>query len=301
VPLSIARGRAIVTSTPPPGVPGAVGQLLLWETTLNTFTAAGTTVAAAFIKLNRAVPLFPSDIEFDTRTQVLPGSAVLDLAALVGGSPVGTSFIPTTPLRITADASGFRVDSQIDMTLLNPPGFTISLSGSGSGTPTPPGQSCSNFRPVDKLFSFEDATQWTGPATLSRVESPITDGCAALGISGQGYITIDGAPFDTSAIGPVGSRLWVDLFIPSAQPNPFWIGAVQAFLTCPSRNVFNAYIGQQELTGKPQGTYTSFPFVLPSSIRSTLTSPASDCHFTFTLNVNQTNQQWLLDNVRLVP
>ena len=70
------------------------------------------------------------------------------------------------------------------------------------------------------------------------------------------------------------------------------------YLTCPSANVFNNYIGQVELTGLPQNKYSTLRFPLPSSTVSTLTSNRSDCSFSFAINVNATGRNWLFDNLR---
>jgi hypothetical protein len=137
-------------------------------------------------------------------------------------------------------------------------------------------------------------------ATLSLVTSPITQGCGALGIAGQGYMTINGAAFSTSEV-TLAPALSVDLFIPANQPNPYWLGALQMYLTCPSGNVFNAYIGQDELTGSPTGRYSTFRYPLPSNVTSTLQRQLNDCSFSFALNVNQTGRTWSLDDLRFTP
>ena len=111
---------------------------------------------------------------------------------------------------------------------------------------------------------------------------------------------INGDGFSTVGLNPTVA-VSVDLFVPSSQPNPFWTGALQMFLSCPSANVFNQYIGQVELTGKPQNRYSTLRFPLPAATQSTLAQSLSDCAFSFALNVNQTNRTWILDNLRFTP
>ena len=67
---------------------------------------------------------------------------------------------------------------------------------------------------------------------------------------------INGYPFVASGL-TLNSALSVDLFIPNNQPNQNYLGALQMYLTCPSVNAFNEYIGQVELTGKPQNAYST--------------------------------------------
>ena len=134
-------------------------------------------------------------------------------------------------------------------------------------------------------------------ASLSLVTSPVTQGCGALGIQGQGYMPINSNPFVASGL-TLNSAVSVDLFIPNNQPNQFYLGALQMYLTCPSVNAFNEYIGQVELTGKPQNAYSTLRFPLPSQVTNTLKQGASDCSWGFALNANQTNRTWILDNLR---
>lgn len=152
-----------------------------------------------------------------------------------------------------------------------------------------------------RLFGFESADGWnSAQAALSIVSSPVTEGCGALAVSGQNYMTIAGDSFSTRHIA-VAPALSVDLFIPPNQPNAAWQGALQAFLTCPSVNVNNQYIGQVELTGKPKNQFSTLRFALPSSVSSTLRRPIDDCSFSFGLNVNPTGQNWVLDKLRFTP
>ena len=49
-------------------------------------------------------------------------------------------------------------------------------------------------------------------------------------------------------------------------PNPSWLGAVQMYLTCPSANFFNQYIGEDELTGLPLNNYSTLSYPIPAPI-----------------------------------
>ena len=145
----------------------------------------------------------------------------------------------------------------------------VAVAVDASGTPsTPQSTACANLSPRDRLFGFEDPQSWSSTvsqATLSLVTSPVTQGCGALGISGQGYMPINSSTFTTAGLN-VTAAMSVDLFIPNNQPNQFWLGALQMYLTCPSANAFNQYIGQVELTGKPQNQYSTLRFPLPGPV-----------------------------------
>jgi hypothetical protein len=128
----------------------------------------------------------------------------------------------------------------------------------------------------------------------------VTQGCGALGVAGQGFMPIVSSPFSTTGLS-LKPALSVDLFIPPNQPNLFYLGALQMYLTCPASNVFNQYIGQVELTGKPLNHYSTLRFPLPSATSATLAVPQDGCFLGFALNVNPTGQSWLLDNLRFTP
>jgi hypothetical protein len=210
----------------------------------------------------------------------------------------------TSPWRVDVSPSSFRIRGQLALNNLGPNGsaLPITVTADASGVPTTAQTAaCTAESSLQRLFGFEDVQRWTSSqAALSLVTSPLTQGCGALGVSGQGYITIAGGTFTTSGL-VTNAAADVDLFIPGNQPNPSYLGALQMYLSCPSGNVFNQYIGQVELTGKPQNQYSTLRFPLPAATLSTLARPLYDCAFSFGLNVNPTGHAWILDNLRFAP
>jgi len=178
----------------------------------------------------------------------------------------------------------------------------IVVNVDASGVPTTAQSSaCANQSSLARLFGFEDVQRWSSTAgVLSLVTSPVTQGCGALGVKGQGYLPITGSAFTTRGL-VTNSAASVDLFIPGNQPNPSYVGALQMYLSCPSGNLFNQYVGQVLLTGKPQNSYSTLRIPLPAVIKSTLARTLDDCAFTLGLNVNATGQTWLIDNLRFTP
>jgi alpha-tubulin suppressor-like RCC1 family protein len=160
---------------------------------------------------------------------------------------------------------------------------------------------CTDATPRERIFGFESAADWTSAAAaVTSVSSPITAGCAAVGVTGQGYIPVASAAFTTAGL-TVTPAISVDLFIPGNQPNPFWMGSMQMLLTCPSGNAFNQYIGQVELTGRPQQAFSTLRYPLPAPVAATLRRTLNDCSFTIALNVNATGRAHILDNLRFTP
>jgi hypothetical protein len=176
----------------------------------------------------------------------------------------------------------------------------LTLTIDASGTVNPAAGSCGTATPLANLLGFETTQYWTSPqAPLSVTGTRKTQGCFGLQVGGSGYRTINSAPFVTPLSG-VTSTIGIDVFIPASQPNPSWLGAVQLYLTCPSAGVYNAYAGQVELTGKPQGAFSTASFTVPPSLVSVLNTAHNDCSFSVAVNMNQTPEPPVLDKLRFM-
>jgi hypothetical protein len=151
------------------------------------------------------------------------------------------------------------------------------------------------------VLGFESPSYWTTTAgTLSSVSSPITEGSAALQISGVGYATLQSAAV-TSAQVTVGSRLAFDLLLPQFE-NGSWYGQTQVYLNSPSRGVYGAYIGSQNLTGLPLETYNTITMTLPASVASSLEAGSfNDLTIQIVLDLPGGSGRHLLDNFRFLP
>jgi hypothetical protein len=162
---------------------------------------------------------------------------------------------------------------------------------------------CANASSISKLFGFDADYTWTvtsSAGTLSLVTSPITQGCAAQGLRGQGFMTIDSIPFSTRGL-VTNAAASVDLFIPPNQPNHFWQGQLQMYLSCPSGNFFHQFVGQADVTGKPTNRFSTMRIPLTSGARTVLGQTHDDCSIQYALNVNDTGQTWVFDNLRFTP
>jgi hypothetical protein len=234
---------------------------------------------------------------------VAPGALRFRAEGQVNGVDTQFTAVTTTPFRVDA-ATNFRLLGNLDVTTPGPTGalVTVRIAVNSNGVVATPQQAaCTNLSGLDRLLGFEDPQTWsTAAADLSLVTSPVTQGCGALGVRGSNFIPIVGAPFSTVGLA-TNNALSVDLFIPPGQPNPFYTGALQMHLSCPSGGVSNQYIGQVELTGKPLNQYSTLRFSLPQAVRTTLARQLNDCSFTLSLNVNPTGNTWILDRLRFTP
>jgi hypothetical protein len=220
--------------------------------------------------------------------------------ATANGHPISGTVFNTSPIVIAINGGTATVSTDISTADPEAGGAPVTGSISVSGTAVSDQQSqCLNFDNRQMLFGFEDSGLWTSnQGSLSKESQPLTQGCSALGVSGQGYMTIASSPFSTTGL-TVGSALSLDLYVPRSQPNPFWQGQLQLYASCPSGNLYNQFVGQSELTALTQNKYSTLRIPVPSYISTVLSQPGhNDCTFSVALNVNQTGQKWLLDNLR---
>jgi len=117
------------------------------------------------------------------------------------------------------------------------------------------------------VFGFEDATQWQSTVALSS-STTHSQGSKSLGVKAKGYVEVNSVAL--SSLTGVTSMLSIDVQLPAAQSNPSWYGFIQLQVSVPSKGVYNAFLGQQELTGRPLLQFLPLTFNLPSSLVTTL-------------------------------
>jgi hypothetical protein len=148
---------------------------------------------------------------------------------------------------------------------------------------------------------FEDASLWSASAgALSNVSSPITEGAAALQLTGVGYTTLRSAAVTSNDV-TIGSKIAFDILLPQLE-NGSWYGQAQVYLNSPSRGVYDAYVGAQALSGLPLEAYNTVTLALPASAASSLKAGAfNDLTLKIVLDLPSGSGRHLLDNFRFVP
>lgn len=147
------------------------------------------------------------------------------------------------------------------------------------------------------MLGFESVADWTGTGVTPTSSTIHTEGSFSLALAAKNYVTVKSGTMETNAA--LSSPILLDFFLPAAQPNPWWLGAVQLFVDCPSRSVYNAYVGQVELTGKTIGAWNTLSFPVAPALISSVGSTCSDFSVSIAVNVpyNATGL-YLLDNLR---
>lgn len=263
-------------------------------------SVAGLPLTGLKAHLVSSVPLYP----FDGHLQVPPGVLKLSLHGNVNGAARILRVENVTPWLVDPTETSLHIEGGISVVASDAAGKELPVQTTVSLTAplaTPAQVTCASATPTARLFGFEDRESWSSSeAALSFVSSPSRQGCGALGVQGQGYLNVSSTQFSTAGL-PVQSALSVDLYIPSNQPNPSYLGALQLYLSCPSGGVFNQYVGQSLLTGRPQDQFSTLRIPLPAATSAALRRNPNDCSFKWGLNVNPTGRTWILDNLRFTP
>lgn len=151
-----------------------------------------------------------------------------------------------------------------------------------------------------RVLGFEDPSSWSVSAGTKARSLDHSEGEASLEVSEISWVEIVSTPLSTADVGNP-AHIGFDLKLPATQPNPYWFGAAQLYLESPSRNLFNAFIAQRELTGLPTERFISLVFEVPQWVRSALSSGASDLKLKIALNVPSGPGKYRLDNLVIKP
>jgi hypothetical protein len=186
-------------------------------------------------------------------------------------------------------------------------GATGCLQGSaGDGEPSDEVTQTASALTVFDVTGFESKAGWSVSSGTVTSTATRSEGAAALAVTApQNYTTLVSAKLASTApalaaLTNAGSSVALDLEIPTSQPNPYYLGAVQLYVSCPSRSVYNQYLGQTELTGKALGMFQTYTFAVPDAVRAQLLGATySDLTFTIALNAPAgAKGTYLFDNLR---
>lgn len=165
---------------------------------------------------------------------------------------------------------------------------------------TAPPLESSRFKVIGSMDGPAESnwSQPQGTGTLSDVTAPLTEGGAAMQVDTNGYAMILSNSIKSWGFTQVGTKMEVDVYVPpTGQPNPYWLGAVQLFVTVPSAYMVNAYAGQVELT--PGGTgWRTAEFTLSQEVLNALRAPHPDVRFGIAVNTPQGAPPLVLDDFK---
>ena len=147
------------------------------------------------------------------------------------------------------------------------------------------------------VMGFEDPSLWTTTTgTLTR-STNASQGKFSVALRPNNFTTLKSAKL--SSLGAPIKGIAFDLWMPTTQPNPFWLGLAQLYVDIPSKNIHNAFVGQTELTGQPLGQWTTQEIAVPAQLAAQLAGLSyTDLTFSISLNVPGAPGEYLIDNLR---
>jgi hypothetical protein len=147
------------------------------------------------------------------------------------------------------------------------------------------------------VLGFETVDGWDAPGFTTALSNVSTEQLHALSVAAHGYVRLDS---QTLGPAPVSATLALDIELPTVQPNPYWFGSLDLFISVPSKSINNQPIGHQELTGFPVGQFRTVTMTVPAAIVSALAAgDYSDLSLGIALNVpSNATGAYLLDNLR---
>ena len=166
------------------------------------------------------------------------------------------------------------------------------------GATPPPGPPV----PVVDL-GFETLAGWSSPqASLALVSTPVVQGQHSLRVTNvTGHTEIASADFSTNLAEQGATRLLVDLWVPSNQPNPSSVGSLSVVIMIPSAGIDIANLGAIALTGLPQGDFVTLEFAMPTELQQALDGSHDDVTIRLVLDINAGSGPWYVDHVRFAP
>lgn len=153
---------------------------------------------------------------------------------------------------------------------------------------------------VQTILGFENMDLWrfTNGTTgiLTNEYKFLTEGIASLSVTGNGYQRLNSPNMSTVLLYDK-SKMNVDVFVGTTQPNPYWIGQLQLYINCPSSGIYEMFIGSINFSSSNIGKFNTISFNLPTSVRNVLRGDYDDFSISFALNTNYGSGPYLLDNV----
>jgi DNA-binding protein YbaB len=164
--------------------------------------------------------------------------------------------------------------------------------------PAPPSPPTS----LNPILSFEDQTKWSSSqAALTRVSSPKTHSNNALKVtSPQATTQIVSVPFSSSALSAPTSRVRIDVWASSTQPDPSNHGRLQLRVDVPSAGITDAATTIVDLTPLPKNVFNTIELVLPTNVKNAIDGTFNDVKLKLVLTVAPGAGPYHFDNIRFI-
>ena len=154
--------------------------------------------------------------------------------------------------------------------------------------------------PMESILSFESLVYWTSPqATLALATTPKTHLQVSLHVpTVSGWTQIISAPLSSQPLSAPTGKVYIDLWVSSRQPNPWWHGQFSVRFDIPSANIIDAGTNQIELTPLQKDRFVSLELVLPQNVRTAIAGEHSDVVIKLIINAAAGAGPYYLDHLR---
>lgn len=146
------------------------------------------------------------------------------------------------------------------------------------------------------IFGFEDVMFWSYALELSLSEKR-SEGVSGLKIPVSGYHVLTSMPFALND--EKVSSIAFDLYVDEVQPNPYWAGDLQVFITSRSSGVHNSFLGNISMTNHPKGIFKECKLSIPEWVSAGLQSRPKDVQISISVNGANPGSPIVLDNLRI--
>ena len=172
--------------------------------------------------------------------------------------------------------------------------------GAPKGLAVSAGESASEPIDNNRIFNFEGTPLlWTSQGNIG-LNSNASGGNQSLEITGCGWLEITSPAFTTAQVAPIRDGFKVDVFIPTNQQNPYWIGDVGFLMSIPSAGIYHQWFGQQLLNDLERGRWVEIALSLPDNIVSALKHNHTDVRLHLAVNTSSCLEPLLIDHFRWI-
>lgn len=154
---------------------------------------------------------------------------------------------------------------------------------------------------LSEVFGFEALSAWVVTSGTKSLSAQHTEGASAISVANAvGYTELRSSTVAFS--GPAPQTIAYDLEIVTTRPAPSWAGSTSLYVSCPSHNLHDGFVGPRSFDGMPAVEFRTVLFALPSTISTALANGCSDLSFRLAINIpSGTTGSYIVDNLRFNP
>lgn len=142
------------------------------------------------------------------------------------------------------------------------------------------------------IFGFEALQYWSTGSITAASTATRTQGNSALALSNFSYAELTSSPLPTLA--GVAQEFELDIRLPAS----FSWGQVQLSVTSPTLGLYSAWVGSANLANLSANTFHKLTIPVPANIENALKQNYSDLVIKLVLNLPNTTDAVVVDNLR---